>query len=166
MCVCVYICIYMYVYITSAYMYMSRLCSSQSGLQWHVAFCIHSNTVILVYRCDKQTSNVILSIQFDTNVSQLVRRVLPWSCAPLTSLSELSSSSLNRLSVSCLSYMYCASTASKWSWFHKMGKAIWGFSPCFSLFFPLFRCSHPRTKIILLTFVSVSDFRCSFYFEQ
>jgi hypothetical protein len=54
----------------------------------------------LVYRCNKQGSNVILSIQFDTNVSQLLGRVLPWSYDPLPSLGELSASSLNRLSKS------------------------------------------------------------------
>ena len=104
-CACIYICIYVYVYIsiciTSAYMYMYqrvRLRSSHAELQWHVPCCMHE---ILVYRCNKQGSNVLLSIQFDTNVSQLLGRVLPWSYDPLPSLGELSSSSLNRLSV-CL----------------------------------------------------------------
>jgi hypothetical protein len=59
-----------------------------------------------VYHCNKQASNVLLSIQFDTNVSQLLRRVLPWSYDPLPSLGDLSSSSLNRLSV-CLSCLFC-----------------------------------------------------------
>ena len=109
MCVCIYICIYVYVYIfvhiTSAYMYMYqrvRLRSSHAGLQWHVPSCMYA---ILVYHCNKQASNVFLSIQFDTNVSQLLRRVLPWSYDPLPSLGELSSSSLNRLSV-CLSCLF------------------------------------------------------------
>ncbi len=91
--------VYISVYITSAYMYMYqrvRLCSSHAELQWHVPCCMHA---ILVYRCNKQGSNVLLSIQFDTNVSQLLGRVLPWSYDPLPSLGELSSSSLNRLSV-------------------------------------------------------------------
>ena len=108
-CVCIYICIYVYVYIsvyiTSAYMYMYqrvRLRSSHAGLQWHVPCCMHT---ILVYHCNKQTSNVFLSIQFDTNVSQLLRHVLPWSYDPLPSLGELSWSSLNRLSV-CLSCLF------------------------------------------------------------
>ncbi len=86
-CVCVYICMYVYVYIsiyiTSAYMYMYprvRLRSSHVGLQWHVPCCMHA---ILIYRCNKQGSNVLLSIQFDTNVSQLLGRVLPWSYRPL-----------------------------------------------------------------------------------
>ena len=61
---------------------------------------------ILVYRCKKQNSNVIHSNQFDTNVSQLIRRVIPWSYDPLASIGELSSSSLNRLSV-YLSCLFC-----------------------------------------------------------
>ena len=72
------------------------------GLQWHVAWCIHT---ILVYCCNKQASHVHLSIQFDTNVSQLLGHVIPWSYDPLPSLGELSSSSLNRLSV-CLSCLF------------------------------------------------------------
>ncbi len=62
-------------------------------------------TAILVYHCNKQASNVFLSIQFGTHVSQLVRHVLPWSYEPLTSLGELSLSCLNRLSV-CLSCLF------------------------------------------------------------
>ncbi len=53
----------------------------------------------------EQGSHVILSIQFDTNVSQLLRRVMTWSCDPLPSLGELSSSRLTRLSV-CLSCLF------------------------------------------------------------
>ncbi len=113
MCVCVcvyiYICIYVYVYIsiciTSAYMHMYqrlRLRSSHAELQWHVPRCMNA---ILVYRCNKQGSNVLLSIQFDTNVSQLLGHVIPWPYDPLSSLGELSSSSLNRLSV-CLSCLF------------------------------------------------------------
>ena len=93
------------VYITSAYMHMYqrvRLRSSHAGLQWHVACWMHG---ILVYRFNKQASHVLLSIQFDTNVSQLLRHVLSWSCDPLPSLGELSSSRLNRLSV-CLSCLF------------------------------------------------------------
>ncbi len=96
--------VYISVYITSAYMYMYqrvRLCSSHTGLQWHVACCIH---VILVYCCNKQGSHVHLSIQFDTNVSQLLRRVRPSCCDPLPYLGELSWSRLNRLSV-CLFWL-------------------------------------------------------------
>ncbi len=77
--------------------------SSHAGLKWHVPSCM---LAILVYHCNKQVSNVLLSIQFDTNDSQLLRRVLPWSYDPLPSLGELSSSSLNRLSV-CLSCLIC-----------------------------------------------------------
>ena len=97
--------VYISIYIISACMYMYqrvRLRSSHAGLQWHVACCIHT---ILVYRCNKQGSHVLLSIQFDTNVSQLLRRVLSWSCDPLPSLGELSSSRLNRLSV-CLTCLF------------------------------------------------------------
>ena len=72
------------------------------GLQWHVAWCIHT---ILVYCCNKQASHVHLSIQFDTNVSQLLRHVLSWCCDPLPYLGELSWSRLNRLSV-CLSCLF------------------------------------------------------------
>jgi hypothetical protein len=79
-----------------------RLRSSHTGLQWHVAWCIHA---ILVYCCNKQASHVHLSIQFDTNVSQLLRRVLPWCCDPLPHLGEFSWSSLNGLSV-CLSCLF------------------------------------------------------------
>ena len=79
-----------------------RLRSSHTGLQWHVAWCIHA---ILVYCCNKQASHVHLSIQFDTNVSQLLRRVLPWCCDPLPYLGELSWSRLNGLSV-CLSCLF------------------------------------------------------------
>ena len=70
-------------------------------------------------------------IQFHTNVSQLVRHVLPGSYTSLASLRELTSSSLNRLSV-CLSclywlrislvctvHMYCVSDESMWSWFQR-----------------------------------------------
>ena len=76
-CVCIYVYVYISVYITSAYMYMYqwvRLRSSHAGLKWHVPWCMHT---ILVYHCNKQASNVLLSIQFDTNVSQLLRRVIP-----------------------------------------------------------------------------------------
>ena len=84
-----------------------RLRSSHAGLQWHVACCMHA---ILVYRFNKQVAHVILSIQFDTNVAQLLRHVLSWSCDPLPSLGELSSSRLNRLSVcqSCLFWLCIA----------------------------------------------------------
>jgi hypothetical protein len=85
------------------YMYQCvRLPSSHAGLQWHVACWMHG---ILVYHFNKQASHVLLSIQFDTNVSQLLRPVLSWSCDPLPSLGELSSSRLNRLSV-CLSCLF------------------------------------------------------------
>ena len=85
------------------YMYQRvRLRSSHAGLQWHVACCMHA---ILVYRFNKQVSHVLLWIQFDTNVSELLRHVLSWSCDPLPSLGELSSSRLNRLSV-CLSCLF------------------------------------------------------------
>ncbi len=77
--------------------------SSHVGLKWHVPCCMNT---ILVYHCNKQASNVLLSIQFDTNVSQLLRHVFTWSYDPLPSLGELSSSSLNRLSV-CLSCLFC-----------------------------------------------------------
>ena len=60
---------------------------------------------ILVYRFNKQASHVLLSIQFDTNVSQLLRRVMPWCCDPLPYLGELSWSRLNGLSV-CLSCLF------------------------------------------------------------
>ncbi len=43
-----------------------------------------------------RSSQTGLTCQFDTNVSQLLRRVFPWSYDPLPSLGELSSSSLNR----------------------------------------------------------------------
>jgi hypothetical protein len=81
----------------------------------------------------KNSSHVLLSIQFDTIVSQLLCHVLPWSCDPLPSLGELSSSSLNGLSVclsclfDCVSYqwcpvdIYCTSVTSEW--------------PCFQRFF-------------------------------
>ena len=111
-CVCVYLyrCMYIYPSITSAYMYTYqrvRLRSSHAGLQWHVGCWRHA---ILVYRFNKQDSHVLLSIQFDTNVSQLLRHVLPWSRDPLPSLGELSSSRLNRLSVcqSCLFWLCIA----------------------------------------------------------
>ncbi len=48
---------------------------------------------------------MLLSNPFDTNCSQLVRDVRPWSCPSLPSLCELSSSSMNRLSV-CLSCLF------------------------------------------------------------
>ena len=68
------------------YMYQRvRLRSSQAGLYWHVTCCMNT---ILVYRFNKQASHVLLSIQFDTNVSQLLRHVLSWSCDPLPSLGE------------------------------------------------------------------------------
>ena len=108
-CVCIYICIHVYVYMIhihicwgDVYGYIP-LRSSHVGLKWHVPCCMHT---ILVYHCNKQDSNVLLSIQFDTNVSQLLRCVLPWSYDPLPSLGELSSSSLHRLSV-CLSCLFC-----------------------------------------------------------
>jgi hypothetical protein len=58
-----------------------------------------------VTQCNKQASHVNLSIQFDTNVSQLLSRVLSWCCDPLSYLGELSWSRLNRLSV-CLSCLF------------------------------------------------------------
>jgi hypothetical protein len=64
---------------------------------------------ILVYHCNEQDSNVLLSIQFDTNVSQLLRRVFPWSYDPLPSLGELPHDplpSLGELSSSSLNGLY------------------------------------------------------------
>ena len=78
------------------------------------------------------------SIQFHTNVSQLVRHVFPGSYTPLVSLDVLPSRSLNRLTVclSCLVWlcislvctvgMYCASAASEWPWFQR-GKVFFFF---------------------------------------
>jgi hypothetical protein len=118
-CVCIHICIQMYVYIfiyiTSGYMYMyqvDRLHSSHTGLQWHVSWCMHE---ILVYCCNKQVSHVLLSFQFDTNVSKLLRHVETWCCDPLP------------VCLSCLFWLYipphqwctvgiyCVSTVSEWS---------------------------------------------------
>jgi hypothetical protein len=78
------------VYITSVYMYMYHI---YIHLYTHIYALSHTHTYCYI-------------IQFDTNVSQLLRRVLPCSCDPLPSLGELSSSSLNPLSV-CLSCMFC-----------------------------------------------------------
>jgi hypothetical protein len=108
-CVCIYICIYVYVYMIHIHICWGDLYgyiplrSSHAGLKWHVTCCMLE---ILVYYRNKQASNVLLSLQFDTNVSQLLRHVLPWSYDPLPSLGELSSSSLNRLFV-CLSCLFC-----------------------------------------------------------
>ena len=84
---CVYVCVCVHMYID-------------------VCIFIRIKHVILVYCCNNQDSHVLLSIQFDTNVSQLLRHVLPLSYDPLPSLGELSWSSLNRLSV-CLSSLFC-----------------------------------------------------------
>ncbi len=100
--------IHIHIYWGDIYGYIP-LHSSHAGLKWHVPCML----AILVYHWDKQTSNVILSIHFDTNVSQLLRHVLPWSYDPLPFLGELSSSSLNRLSVClcvsfvCVSHQWC-----------------------------------------------------------
>jgi hypothetical protein len=107
-CVCVCVCMYICVCIYDTYTYI---------LRWYIR--IYSSSLLTcrtqvtctmlyarIYHCNKQASNVLLSIQFDTNVSQLLRHVLPWSYDPLPSLGELSSSSLNRLSV-CLSCLFC-----------------------------------------------------------
>jgi hypothetical protein len=63
-------------------------------------------TTILVYRCNKQASNVLLSIQF----SELLRHVFNdflghESYDPLPSLGEFPSSSLKRLCL-CLSCLF------------------------------------------------------------
>ena len=98
--ICMYICIY---YISPHYIY---ICISVFLFVPHMkdfSDMYHTVcTVILVYRCNNQASDVLLSIQFHMNVSQLVRRVHPGSYTPLASLDELPSSSLNRLTV-CLS---------------------------------------------------------------
>jgi hypothetical protein len=72
---------------------------------WSLFITIGAQLKLVYYHCNKQVSIVLISIQFDTNVSQLLRPVLPWSYDPLPSLGELSSSSLNRLSV-CLSCLF------------------------------------------------------------
>ena len=103
-----------------------RLRSSHAGLQWHVPCCMHT---ILVYHCNKQASNVFLSIQFDTNVSQLLRHVLP--C--LMILFHLSVNCLGVVWIDCLYVcrvcfdcathqwctdgIYCASAASECPFF-------------------------------------------------
>ena len=110
-----------------------RLRSSHAGLQWHVPCCMHT---ILVYHCNKQASNVFLSIQFDTNVSQLLRHVLP--C--LMILFHLSVNCLGVVWIDCLYVcrvcfdcathqwctvgIYCASASSEWPFFKKKWKKI------------------------------------------
>ncbi len=118
--------------------------SSHTGLKWHVPCCMFT---ILVYYCNKQASNVLLSIQSDTNVSQLLRRVLPWSYDPLPSLGELSSSSLNRLSVClcvcfvCVSHqwckvgLYCDSSVSEWLFLQREKKGVFIFYKKMGKFF-------------------------------
>ena len=75
-------------------------CRNYNSLVWFSSNFVHlpprkSLTPLMSRTPHKQDSNVILSIQFDTNVSQLIRHVLPWSYDPLPSLGD-------RLSV-CLS---------------------------------------------------------------
>ena len=111
-----------------------RLRSSHAGLQWHVPCCMHT---ILVYHCNKQASNVFLSIQFDTNVSQLLRHVLP--C--LMILFHLSVNCLGVVWIDCLYVcrvcfdcathqwctvgIYCASASSEWPFFSIFFKKKW-----------------------------------------
>ena len=97
---------YVYLYISPQHI---CICISVFVFAPHMLDCsdtLHTVcTVILVFLCNNQASNVLFSIQFYTNVSQVVRDVLPGSYAPLVSLSELSSSTLNRLCV-CLSCLF------------------------------------------------------------
>ncbi len=129
-----YVYIYMYVYLYISPHHIC-ICISVFVFAPHMLDCSDKYhtvcTVILVYLCNNQASNVFLSIQFYTNVSQVARDVLPGSYAPLVSLGELSSITLNRLNVclSCLFWlcmslvctvgMYCASAASEWPWFQR-----------------------------------------------
>ena len=103
---------YVYLYISPQH---TCICISVFVFARHMLDCsdmYHTVfTVILVYRYDKQSSNVLLSIQFHTNVSPLnsishnVRDVLPGSYTPLASLGKLPSSTLNRMHV-CLSCLF------------------------------------------------------------
>ncbi len=87
MCVCVCVCIYMYIYVCIyiriyyliKYVYVSARSSSFLTSRTSVT-CIMLYAQQYVYRCNEQASNVILSIQFYTNVSQLVRRVSLFFC--------------------------------------------------------------------------------------
>ena len=89
--------------------------------------------LILVYHCNKQDSNVILSIQFDTNVSELLRPVFPWSyevmilfnllvnCLRVVSIDRLY---VCRVCFVCGSHQkctdhYCVSPSSNWSCFQR-----------------------------------------------
>ncbi len=115
-----------------------RLRSSHAGLQWHVACWTHG---ILVYRFNKQASHVLLTIQFDTNVSQLLRHVLSWSCDPLSSLGELSWVDwidclyVCRVCFDCASHqrctvgIYCVSAASEWPCFQRKKGFFFYFFP-------------------------------------
>ena len=104
---CVDICMYMYVYVCiyiyylSIYVYVSA-CSSSLLTSRTAVTCrmMYTQQYLFTFVINK-----LHSIQGDTNVSQLVLRVIPGSYEPLTSLGELSSSSLNRLYV-CLSCLF------------------------------------------------------------
>ena len=59
-------------------------------------------------RCNKEVSNVFLSMKFHSHVSQLVRRVIPWFYVPLVSLGELSSTLYLASGVRCYGrYVLC-----------------------------------------------------------
>ena len=100
-CVCIDVCIYIRIYHLNIYVYVSARSSSLLTCRTAVT-CSMLYTQQYLFTVVK---NKLLSIQCDTNVSQLVRRVIPGSYESLTSLGELSSSSLNRLSV-CLSCLF------------------------------------------------------------
>ena len=96
----VYVCIY--IYYLSIYVYVSA-CSSSLLTSRTAVTCSMLYTQQYLFTV---VINKLLSIQCDTNVSQLVCRVIPGSYCSLMNLlhllfGELSSSSLNRLSV-CL----------------------------------------------------------------
>ena len=76
-CVCVCMCMYIYPYISPQHI---CICISEFVFVPHMQdYSDMYHDVCTQYHCNKQVSNVFLSIQFDTNVSQLLRRVLPWS---------------------------------------------------------------------------------------
>ena len=101
MCVYMYVYVCVYIYYLSIYVYVSARSSSLLTSRTAVT-CSMMYTQQYLFTV---VINKLLSIQCDTNVSQLVRRVIPGSYESLTSLGELSSSSLNRLSV-CLSCLF------------------------------------------------------------
>ncbi len=128
----IYVCIS--VIVTSSYMYMYhrvRLRSSHAGLQWHVSYCMHSNTFLPLksglrkFQMFSSQFNFTRTFKFSSR-SWRVSWVLHTTCIPWWIVFEVSETTTCMSFVSVLTVYptlcirrECTSTVSEWSWFHR-----------------------------------------------